>query len=131
MDIQERMLELRLQGLCCSQVILQMGLEDLGKENEDLIRASRALCNGLETGKLCGTLSAASCLLFLADEENAGAMNDQLVDWFEDAFGSSECLTLLDNRPLNKVELCPKIVEATYEKVCELLEDSGVPFGNE
>ncbi|TEB04429.1 hypothetical protein Psch_04156 [Pelotomaculum schinkii] len=39
MDADVRLNELSLKGYCCSQVILQLGLEVQNKENPDLIQA--------------------------------------------------------------------------------------------
>lgn len=115
--------ELKLQGYCCSQIIMEMGLRKLGKENPDLIAAMAGLCNGRWCGATCGILSAATCLLYLADPGKAGmtAVSD-LNEWFEDAFGSLECDDLLEDNPANKIEKCPMMLDATFTKVTELLE---------
>ena len=68
-NIQERMMDLRLKGYCCSQILMQMGLDQLGKENQDLIDASGGLCDGIYSGKTCGVLTAAVSLMYLADPE--------------------------------------------------------------
>lgn len=121
--MEDRIFELKMNGYCCSQIIMQMGLDHMGKENPDLIAAMRGLCNGLQEGKVCGTLSAAACLLFLADPERAATrLNLELLEWFYDAFGAIDCEELLEGDPMNKVAKCPMIVESTYKKVVELLE---------
>lgn len=119
----EELFELKLQGYCCSQIIMELGLRKLGKENPDLIKAMAGLCNGMWQGRLCGILSASVCLLFLAD--SAGDAQDHvtaLSDWFEESFGSKDCDILLDNNPLSRAEKCPAMLEAAFKKVCELLE---------
>ena len=115
-------LELKLQGYCCSQILMALGLRKLGKGNPDLIAAMAGLCNGLWQGKTCGIFSAAICLLYLADPDEAGYKGDVLKDWFEDSFGSQECDQLMEDNPLNKVEKCPAMLEASYLKLCELME---------
>ena len=123
-DISERMFDLKLKGYCCSQIIMQMGLDHLEKENEDLIGAMAGLCDGMYGERTCGVLSAAICLLYLADPEAASlsAVND-LTDWFEDAFGDTECAALLGDDPVGaKVSKCPMMVESTFQMVEELLE---------
>ncbi|MGI6732129.1 MAG: DVU_1555 family C-GCAxxG-C-C protein [Anaerovoracaceae bacterium] len=124
MDISERIFELKMKDYCCSQMIMAMGLEDLEKEeNPDLIAAMAGLCNGYWLEKTCGTLTGAICLLYLADpEEAAQSLRDELVDWFYENFESLECSELVGDNPLNKVEVCPVIIEKTYEKVQELLD---------
>lgn len=116
-------LDYKLKGYCCSQIIMEMGLVRLGKENPDLVKASAGLCDGLYQGYVCGILSAATCLLYLADPEEASrSLAADLNDWFTDAFGSTECSELLGDDPLNKVEKCPMMLEATFKQVEELLE---------
>lgn len=119
----EEIFELKLQGYCCSQIVMELGLRRLGKENPDLVKAMAGLCNGMWQGKLCGIVSAAFCLLFLAeDAEDAQEHVRELSDWFEESFGGTDCDILLDNNPLSKAEKCPMMLEAAFKKVCELLE---------
>lgn len=119
----EDIFELRLKGYCCSQIIMALGLGKLEKENPDLIRTMAGLCNGMWHDKTCGILSAAICLLCLANsEESVQAQIDELYEWFEDAFGSVECAALLEGNPLLKAEKCPMMLEATFNKVSDLLE---------
>lgn len=119
----EEILDLKLKGYCCSQMIMEMGLRRLEKENEDLIAAMAGLCDGMWSGKVCGILSAGICLLYLADAHEASQNNvAELTDWFEDAFESAACSELMAGNPLNKVEKCPMMIEATFQKIAEMLE---------
>lgn len=119
----EDIFELRLQGYCCSQIIMEMGLRKMEKENPDLIAAMAGLCNGLWQGKTCGIYSACLCLLYLADPKEADRFNvGAFSEWFEDSFGSTECAILLEDNPANKVEKCPYMIEASFLKVSELLD---------
>lgn len=119
----EEIFDLKLKGYCCSQIIMEMGLRRLGKTNEDLIEAMAGLCDGTGSGKICGVLSAAICLLHLADSKKAsmGASED-MTDWFEDAFGDTECSVLLEGNALNKVEKCPAMIDATFHELEDILE---------
>ena len=123
-----RIMELKLQGYCCSQIIMQLGLEGMGRENEDLIAAMAGLCDGMHRGGTCGTISAAVCLLYLIDREQAGFLCDELFDWFEDSFGSTECDELIESSPLKKAAVCGGLVENTYLKLTEMFEDHNIPF---
>lgn len=119
----EGLFELKLRGYCCSQIIMELGLRKLDKENPDLIAAMAGLCNGLWQGKVCGILSAAICLLYLADPAEADRFNGgAFSEWFEDAFGSTECEVLMEGNSMNKAEKCPAMLEASFMKVCELLD---------
>lgn len=116
-------IELKLKGYCCSQIIMQMGLEKLGKNNEDLVKAMSGLCGGMATGKVCGCLSAAICLLFLVDGEDASMRGArEITDWFSETFGETDCDKLLEGKLSNKVELCPVLIENTFKKVEEIIE---------
>jgi Putative redox-active protein (C_GCAxxG_C_C). len=119
----EDIFELKLRGYCCSQIIMELGLRKLGKENPDLIKAMAGLCNGMWQEKTCGILSAAICLFYLTDPEQASQYNaSAFTEWFEDAFGSTECEMLLEHNPLNKAEKCPAMLDASFMKICELLD---------
>lgn len=116
-------LELKLKGYCCSQIIMALGLKKLGKENPDLIKAMAGLCMGVQQGRICGILSAAICLLYLADPSGAENRNvREITDWFEESFFHVDCDDLLEGNPLNKIEKCPLMIEATFSKISEILE---------
>jgi hypothetical protein len=124
-DLAERVFELKLKGYCCSQIIMALGLEDLEKENDDLIAAMGGLCNGLEDGKLCGALAAAVCLLYLADPRTAQqGLRADLTDWFYDRFGGYDCDEITQGNPLNKIQICPGMILETYEMLRELLGET-------
>jgi hypothetical protein len=136
MDAGVRLNELSLKGYCCSQMILQMGLDAQKKENPALIQAVAGLCRGLNGGLLCGTLTAGACLLALCDPQNAAQflIND-LVAWFTEEYGALyggiDCKDILAGEPDNRYSRCPEIVAATYAKVVELLEEYGYEFSAE
>lgn len=119
----DAIMDLRLKGYCCSQIIMQMGLEKLGKENKDLVATMVGLCNGLGTGKVCGCLSAGICLLFLADPKIASEWGArELTDWFVEAFDETECNKLLEDKVDGREIICPMLIENTMKKIEEILE---------
>ncbi len=119
----EELLDLRLKGYCCSQIVMEMGLRRLGKENQDLVAAMAGLCEGMWSGGTCGILSAGICLLYLADPKTASQqLTEDLTDWFEDAFGTVSCEELLAGDSLARVEKCPMMLESAFQKIEELLE---------
>lgn len=118
----QEILEFKLKGYCCSQIIMAMGLKKLEKENPDLIAAMAGLCNGLWREETCGIVSAAVCLLFMAEPEHAGAKAAELYEWFEDAYDFMDCKALLVENPINKVEKCPAMLESTFNKVCDMMD---------
>ena len=115
--------ELRMKGYCCSQILMELGLRKLGKDNPDLVRSMAGLCNGMWRDKTCGILSAAICLLYVAEDDDEISQDlDELYDWFEDSFGSTECDALIAGNPLVKTEKCPMMLEATLKKVGDLVD---------
>ncbi len=133
---QERMMELALQGMGCSQLLVQLALEAEGKESPDLLRAVAGLHGGLGfTGKVCGALSAGCCVLALrggrestapGQDVELEAMIRSLVGWFEEEYGprygGSDCAAILAGDPRNRLTRCPEIVAAVHGKIEELLD---------
>ncbi len=121
---------LNSQGYCCSQIILELGLQAIEDENPQLIDAVRGLCKGLFSGLDCGTLTGAACLLSMIDPIAAEEhMIARLVEWFEmtlaASYGGITCKQILDDNPMNKFERCPQIMEQTFDKCRELLSETG------
>lgn len=135
-----KMIEMTQQGFYCSQILIKLGLEKQGKENEDLVRAMAGLAGGLGfTGKTCGTLTGGVCLLALfagkgtpeeREDPRLNLMINELVQWFEEEFGSLyggiDCRNILQEDERNRLQRCPQIVDRTYGKVMELLDANGV-----
>ncbi|GAU77644.1 DVU_1555 family C-GCAxxG-C-C protein [Fusibacter sp. 3D3] len=131
-----RILELSQSGFCCSQILLMMGLEEKGTGNIDLIRTMGGLCGGVGgSGKNCGALTGGACLLSLyigrgAEEEAempfSKLMMDQLIQWFNEEvgalYGGINCVQILEDNPMNRMERCPALIEQVFEKVKEILE---------
>ena len=129
-DTAKEIYRLAAQGYCCSQIIVQMGLDVRQDENPELVEAVAGLCGGLHAGLCCGTLTGAACLLSLCDKNNAATiMIPRLVEWFKTTYVSScggiNCEDIIDGNPRNRLERCPKIMEETYEKCRELLAEFG------
>lgn len=143
-----RMLELSRQGFNCSQILLILGLEALGKNNPDLVRAMTGLGGGLGfSGKTCGALTGGVCLLGLyagrgtPEEAEHGRFLlkvEELVQWFETengrVYGGIDCAQILGDELANKTVTprCGHIVTSTYSKVKEILRANGIdPAGEQ
>ena len=129
-DTAKEIRRLASQGHCCSQIILQMGLDARQEENPELLDAVAGLCGGLHAGLCCGILTGAACLLSLFDKKNAASsMIPMLVGWFQATYtescGGISCDEILDNNPMNRLERCPKMMAETFEKCRELLAGHG------
>lgn len=124
MDIKNKLFDLNLKGYCCSQMMVEMGMEKMDTKNPDLVAFSAGLCDGMYSDRTCGVLSAGLCLLYMVDPAEAAlSLGRDLIDWFEDAFGSTECADLMGGNKLQgKIEICPNIIAATFEMVSEMLD---------
>ena len=127
--MKERVLEQKLKGHCCSESIMAMFMEDTGRETGDLFKAMGAFCGGMREGLVCGTLVAAVSVIFVIAESYEQARDElrpELMKWFLERFGSYSCEEILDGDETRKITHCPVIVEETYCKLVEMLEDEGV-----
>lgn len=121
--MEARIQELTLEGYCCSQIIMILGLEKLDKENLELIKSMAGLCKGMWLGKTCGCLSAACCLLTLVDPIKAQTTYiPDLNQWFLDTFESTICDELVRDDPTIIASLCPELIRGTFNKISEMLE---------
>ncbi|NTV91302.1 MAG: C_GCAxxG_C_C family protein [Clostridiales bacterium] len=125
-----RLYELLQKGLCCSQALLQTGLETGGKENPDLIRAVSGLCLGMQSGMVCGALTGGACLLsMLKPEGQSMFLVNDLAEWFREKYGELyggvDCNDILAGDVSRKTMVCPDIITSVYQKVMELLEEYG------
>ena len=137
-DLPFRMLKLRSEGFCCSQIVLILGLETQGRGNgnSELVRAAGGLCFGLVTGEeVCGALSGGVCLLSLyagkgtKDEqldERFLPMAKELNEWFREAHGegSGRCSDIVAANQGKGA--CGTIVAETFSKVMEILAAHGL-----
>lgn len=131
MDVKERVLDNKLAGYCCSESIMNMCLEDMGwapEARDALIKSMGAFCGGLREGLACGTLCAARAGLFIAEEDRSKALDElgpEMMRWFKERFGAWNCAELLEGDQSRKLTLCPIIIEDTYIKLRDMLEDMG------
>lgn len=133
------LLELAHQEFSCSQILLQMRLDEQGKEIPELIRAMAGLVGGLGyCGKICGALTSGACLLALyagkgsaeeVEDSRLNAMIEELVKWFEQEIGSqyggTDCSIILEENLQNRIQRCPQILLQTNQKVKEILIANG------
>jgi hypothetical protein len=129
-DTAKQIFRLSSEGYCCSQIMIQVGLEAKQEENPELLDAVAGLCNGIHRGLCCGILTGAACLLSLYDKKKAASfMIPMLVDWFEMTYTQTyegiTCEDILDQNSMNRLSRCPKILEETIIKCRELLAGYG------
>jgi hypothetical protein len=123
MDIKERVMKVKSENnYCCSETIMALALEDMGKENEDLKLAMAAFCGGMKEGEVCGALAAAASALFISDYAAARERKlKELMTWFKDTFKTWDCRDILKGDDSRKQTVCPALIVQTYIKMDELL----------
>jgi len=140
MEIFDRLLSLSQKGFFCAQIMMQLALDTEGKEDPDLIRAMGGLNCGLGyTGGPCGALTSGCCVIsYFAgkggeDETADPKLNEMIaeyVDWFgktfDAAYGGHTCGVIMANDPEKKKQRCPGVVEASIEKVFDILQKNGI-----
>lgn len=137
MTLFERMLQLSSQGFACAQIMMQLVLDAEEKEDPDLIRTVGALNNGLrDCGLTCGALTGGACVISYyagqgepdeMPDPDYDAMTQQLYRWFVEEMGSRyggiTCPALLGEGTRDKLEVCPTVVEETFNKALEILDE--------
>ena len=137
MDLFELMLKLSAQGFACAQIMMILTLEAENTEDPDLIRTLGALNNGFrDNGLICGAFTGGACMLsYYAGQGEAvevadpdyDAMTQELFAWFSaqigERFGSITCPGILEGDAANKRSRCPDIVEQTFNKAIEILDE--------
>jgi C_GCAxxG_C_C family probable redox protein len=132
-DTMLRMMELKHKGFYCSQILMQLALENQEKTNPDLIRSMAGLAFGVGIGDVCGALTGGACILSLyagkgteEEEEHFRLMGmlHELGDWFRESFtgqyGGISCDAISEDGSLRN-ERCGAVVAETYQKVLEIL----------
>ncbi len=122
------------RGLLCSQIIVDIGLRELGMSSPDLVKGAGGLVGaiGLQ-GATCGALTGAACLIvfaavdkldrevYLLIEELEGGFNDLIAK-----YPGNHCGDILDYDP-SKVptEVCPPIIAGALQIALALLAGDG------
>jgi hypothetical protein len=132
MDIKERVYdEHEVKKHCCSQAVMNMALEDMGRdeaERLEMVKAMGAYCGGMHEGLACGALCGAKSALFIAEEDIGKSheeLGPELMGWFKERFGAWNCSELLEGDLDRRFTLCPVIMADTYLKLYDMLEDIG------
>ena len=140
MDLFDRILELSRYGYFCSQILAILMLETTGEENPGLVRAMGGLNGGVGfSGGCCGCMTGGACVIsyFTGKGQDTG-MDDpahksamgEFTRWFNEEmliqYGGTECSDITRGNPAKRVEYCPQIIAATYEKCMEILSEKGL-----
>ena len=137
MDLFDRVMELSRYGYFGSQIRAILMLDALGEENPGLVKAMGGLNGGVGYSQgCCGCMTGGACLIsyFTGKGEDTGYDDAQhkpaLADftrWFEEEMtaehGGIECRDITMGNPAKRVEYCPQIIAATFEKCMEILQE--------
>ncbi|MBU0962194.1 MAG: C-GCAxxG-C-C family protein [Proteobacteria bacterium] len=137
-DTTLRIMQLGSQGLRCSQILMQLALEDMGEANVGLVRALSGLCNGLGSGEICGAASGGACVIaFYAakgdsseeEEQDYQLMLAEFMGWFKETapprWGGVRCDEIISGGAAMETEKCGDIVAATRNRILEILATYG------
>ena len=140
MDLFDRVMELSRYGYFCSQIMGILMLEMTGEENPGLIKALGGLNGGVGYSQgCCGCMTGGTCVIsyFTGKSEDTGFENEnhkpamaEFTRWFEEEmtveYGGIDCRDITKGNPASRVEYCPQIIAASFEKCVELLENRGL-----
>ena len=125
MELLERVVELSLEGYCCSQVMALLLLELLGEEDDGFVRAMGGLINGGGYSYITGK-----------GGENESELRGHVsalchfTHWFaeemKERYGGTDCGEILGGDQRRKMERCPEIMALSFEKCIEILSGKGL-----
>lgn len=141
-EISLRLAHFAASGLCCSQIIMALALEQQGEQNLPLVRAMAGLCNGQgDCSGDCGVLTGGVCVIAMhgakgtdGDEEHERLplMLATFTDWFRNeacaSYGGCRCADILGegNCGAPDKERCGNLVVTAYQQCLQILVDNGI-----
>lgn len=137
-DTSLRLAQLSAQGFCCSQILIQLALEDMGVDNPGLVRATAGLCEGSGGGGLCGVATGGACVLALyaargsVDEEPLDCyplLVSHFMDWFRASaadWGGTLCNEIVAVHRGIQPEVCGSILQRARETILGLLSEQDI-----
>ncbi|BHH81860.1 DVU_1555 family C-GCAxxG-C-C protein [Desulforhopalus sp. 52FAK] len=125
-------------GYCCSQIVVQLGLEVQGTVNPGLVKAMAGLCHGFPAmDGSCGAVSGAACLVAYyggkgsPDEDESDRlplMLSELSGWFKEyatsRFKGIRCSDIVEDGQLDAA-ICGGLVGECYGKALTILVENG------
>ena len=131
-----RMMALAGTGYCCSQIMVVLALEGMGRENPDLVRAAAGLCHGVGGCEgPCGILVGGSAVLGLhagkgtddeEPDERLPLLLAEFADWFRERataqYGGISCGAILgDECGKPDPSRCGPLLSEAYGQILDLL----------
>ena len=137
-DTAMQIMQLAAQGFCCSQIMMQLTLADLGEDNVALVRAMAGLCEGSAGGGLCGVAGGAACVMALYGAkgstqetalDNYPLLLAQFMDWFKEnasSWGGMRCDDIVAFHGAQKPEVCGNIMVRAREMILQILTENNI-----
>jgi len=129
-------LKLKSQGYCCSQIMVALVLDFMGRENPDLIRFARGLCMGYgsKTGD-CGILTAGICIMALYapdDNDRRAALQEAFCESFREwTQGETACRGITGEfYPQMHPSACGDLLVRAHGRLVEILVENGIDPGD-
>ena len=140
MDLYDHIMELSRYGYFCSQILAILTLELAGEENPKLVQAMGGLDGGVGYSKgCCGCMTGGACMIsyfsgkagdFEPESPAHKPALGEFTQWFQDEvtadYGGINCEDIIGTNPAKRVEYCPQIIAATFEKCRDILESRGL-----
>ena len=137
MDLYDRILELSNAGYFCGQILAILMLETIGEENPGLVKAMGGLNGGVGFSQaLCGCMTGGACILSYFTGKGEAAEADrpenrpaltEFTEWFQKEmlieYGGCDCRDITGGSTAKRLEYCPGIIAATYQKCVEILQE--------
>jgi hypothetical protein len=115
-------------------------LEMTGEENPGLVKALGGLNGGVGYSQgCCGCMTGGVCVLSYftgkgedteSEDANHKPAMAEFTHWFEEEmtaeYGGIDCRDITKGNPANRVEYCPQIIAASFEKCVEILQNRGL-----
>ncbi len=124
-------LKLKSEGYCCSQIMVALVLDLMGRENPDLIHFARGLCMGYgsDTGD-CGILTAGICIMALyapADRDRCAALQEAFIESFREWTQDTTCQGITEEfYPQMHPSACGTLLARAHERLVAILVENGI-----
>lgn len=128
-----KILKLKNQGYCCSQIMVLMILELMDRQNDDLVNFSRGLCmgGGMESGP-CGILTAGIAIFAMyakKGDERLTLMQDSFITFFQIAAQKGQSVACKDIAgsfyPASNPDICSTLLISSYSQIITTLVENG------
>jgi hypothetical protein len=125
------------KGNLCSQIVVDIGLDHLGRQKPEIVKAAGGLAGAQGFVEVtCGALTAAGMLIATAaidhmERDQMYMLIQELEERFNQEIASSypgnQCGDFLDADPHKlPTEVCPPIIAGATKIALELLEENGI-----